>query len=225
MLTLLRKALQRDFTLADAASFICLENMRVFGVLWGTARLRCKAALFGVHVGPGTRAHGPVGLLRWPGGTIRIGANVSLISSWRRGTAATLAAPVRLRVFGDDASIEIGDGAQLSGSSVTARSTSIIIGRKVLLAPNCIIVDSDFHAPWPPESRTDSPGYENDARVVIGDYAWIGMNSLILKGVTIGEGAIVGAGSVVTSDVPPYSVVAGTPARVRRHRTKKFSPL
>ncbi|HZF61822.1 MAG TPA: DapH/DapD/GlmU-related protein, partial [Desulfovibrio sp.] len=47
-------------------------------------------------------------------------------------------------------------------------------------------------------------------------YVWIGMNCLILKGVTIGEGAIIGAGSVVTRDVPPFCLAAGSPARVLR---------
>ena len=53
--------------------------------------------------------------------------------------------------------------------------------------------------------------------VTIGDYAWIGLNCIILTGVTIGEGAIIGAGSVVTRDVPPHCLAAGSPARVLRH--------
>ncbi|MBV8923397.1 DapH/DapD/GlmU-related protein, partial [Bradyrhizobium sp.] len=54
------------------------------------------------------------------------------------------------------------------------------------------------------------------APVVIADKVWIGFNASILKGVTIGEGAVVGACSVVTRDVPPFAVVAGNPARVIR---------
>ena len=54
------------------------------------------------------------------------------------------------------------------------------------------------------------------APVRIGDKAWIGFNAIILKGVTVGEGAIVAAGAVVTKDVPPYTIVAGNPARVIR---------
>ena len=52
------------------------------------------------------------------------------------------------------------------------------------------------------------------AKIVINDYAWINFNSIILKGVTIGEGAIVAAGAVVTQDVPPFTLVAGNPAKV-----------
>ncbi|MDH4236354.1 MAG: hypothetical protein OEV17_03815 [Nitrospira sp.] len=53
-------------------------------------------------------------------------------------------------------------------------------------------------------------------KVDIHDKAWIGLDAIILKGVTIGEGAIVGAGSVVSKDVPPFTIVAGNPARVVR---------
>lgn len=212
----LRKAIQRGLTPTNVLSWCSLETMRCWGSFWGTLRLRCKAALLGVDLGHGVRAHGPVGLMRWPGGSIRIGAGASLISSWRRATAATLTAPVRLRVFGPGAAIEIGSGTQLSGTSITARSTTISIGRQVLLAPNCVIVDSDFHAHWPPEARAHEPGYENDAPVSIGDHVWIGMNSLILKGVSIGEGAIIGAGSVVTRDIPPRCLAAGVPAKIVR---------
>lgn len=212
----LRKARQRGLTPANVVSYLSLQTMRVWGVFWGSLRLRLKAALLGVDTGSNVTAHGPVGLLRWPGSHISIGSKTSLISSWRRATAATLAAPVRLRTFGPGACIELGEGCQLSGTSITARSQKIRLGRQVLVAPNCIITDSDFHAPWPPEARATDPGMERDRPVDIGDYVWIGLNSIILKGVTIGDGAIIGAGSVVTRDVPPFCLAVGVPARVVR---------
>lgn len=54
------------------------------------------------------------------------------------------------------------------------------------------------------------------SRLTICDKSWIGFNSILLKGITVGEGAIVGAGSVVTKDVPPWTIVAGNPAKIIR---------
>lgn len=213
---LMRKAKARGLNIGNIISWLSLGWLSWFGRLWGTVRLQIKARILGVQIGHNVSAHGPVGLLRWPGGQIHIGDKASFISSWRRSTAAALAWPCRLRVFGPGASIEIGEGCQLSGTSITARSTTIRIGNGVLFAPNCIIVDSDFHAPWPANERADKPGYENDKGVEIGDYAWIGMGSVILKGVKIGEGAIIGAGSVVTKDIPANCLAAGSPATVIR---------
>jgi len=215
-MSILKKALERGLTPSNVITYLSLQVMRLAGGFLGILRLRLKALLLGVQVGPGVTAHGPVGLLRWPGSVIRIGAGVSLISSWRRATAAALAHPARLRTFGPGARIDIGPGCQLSGTSITARSQIIRLGRQVMIGPNCCIVDSDFHAHWPPEARATDPGMEGDRPVTIGDYAWLGMNCLVLKGVTIGEGAIIGAGSVVTRDIPPFCLAAGSPARVLR---------
>lgn len=211
----LRKALAVGLTPANVISWLSLKTLIAAETFFGSPRLRVKAFLLGVRLGRRVAARGPVCLMRWPGGEITIGDGVSIVSAWRGATAA-VCGPTRLRVFGPGAKIEIGDGCQLTGASITARSRLIKLGRKVLLGPNCVIVDSDFHSPWPAESRAENPGYENDAPVVVGDYAWIGMNSIILKGVTVGEGAIVGAGSVVTRDAPPRCVVCGSPARVVR---------
>lgn len=212
----LRKARARGLAPSNVISWLSLEIMRIWGAFWGTLRFYAKARLFGVKAGKGITAHGPVGLMRWPGGAISVGSGVSLISSWRRATACALAFPVRLRVFGPGAEIVIGDESQLSGVSISARSTRVEIGRRVLIAPNCVITDSDFHAPWPAEERISAPGMAGDRPVRIGDYAWIGMNSIILKGGEIGEGAVIGAGSVVCGHIPPYCVAAGAPARVIR---------
>lgn len=209
----LAKIRQTGLTFPNIASWLSLKAMFFSGKFFGTLFLHIKAALFGVKLGKNVVAHGKVGLLCWPGGKISVGSNVSIISSWRRSTACAIYHPTRLRVFGKGAEIMIMDGCQISGASITARSKSIKIGRNVLLGPNCIIADSDFHVHWPPEKRADDPGYEHDAPVCIGDFVWIGMNVIILKGVTIGNGAIIGAGSVVTRDIPENSIACGIPAK------------
>lgn len=207
------KARERGLNAANIISWLGIRTSFLAGGIAGTLALRLKARLLGVRLGRNVTACGNVALMRWPGGKISIGNDVQFVSSWRRSTACSLAFPVRLRVFGPGSEIEIGDGCQMSGASITARSCAIRLGRGVLLGPNCIMVDSDFHAHWPPQKRADSPGYENDAPVSIGDYAWIGLNVIILKGVTIGKGAIIGAGSVVTRDIPENFLACGNPCR------------
>jgi acetyltransferase-like isoleucine patch superfamily enzyme len=76
---------------------------------------------------------------------------------------------------------------------------------------NSVIVDTDFH-PISPEDRILNPNEGKTADVIIEDDVFIGMNCLILKGVTIGRGSLIGAGSVVIKDVPPGMIVAGNPA-------------
>ena len=81
-MNMLQKALSRGLTPANIISYASLQIMTRWGRFFGTLRLRCKAALLGVPVGSGVTAHGPVGLMRWPGSHITIGAGTSLISSW-----------------------------------------------------------------------------------------------------------------------------------------------
>lgn len=211
------KARQRGLNLGNIFSWLGIKSWFLASRISGTLALRLKACLFGVELGHNVAAFGNVALMRWPGGRISIGNKVQFVSSWRRTTACSLAFPVRLRVFGPGSAIEIGDGCQLNGTSITARSTVIRLGKGVLLGPNCIITDSDFHAHWPPQDRCELPGYENDAPVRIGDYAWVGLNVIILKGVTIGNGAIIGAGSVVTRDIPANYLACGNPCRPLRN--------
>jgi acetyltransferase-like isoleucine patch superfamily enzyme len=153
---------------------------------------------------------------RAPGAMISIGDNVQLISSSVRATASTLSGPVRLAALADTARIVLGDNVGLNGTSITARTRSISIGAGTIVGPDCVIVDSDFHAMWPPEARQTSPDFASDADVVIGRHVWIGMRSIVLKGVTIGDGAVIAAGSVVTRDVAENVLAGGVPARTIR---------
>jgi len=119
------------------------------------------------------------------------------------------------------AAIRIGERTFI-GASTLVCAESIEIGDDVLVSWGCTFVDHNSHSlSWRHRSRDvtnwfvgkkDWEGVERSP-VRIGNKAWIGFNVIVLKGVSIGEGAIVGAGSVVTRDVPPYTVVAGNPAR------------
>lgn len=84
---------------------------------------------------------------------------------------------------------------------------SIEIGRGAKISHDVTIMDSDAHV-------LEYEGYISSKPVVIGEHVWIGTKAIILKGVKIGDGAVVAAGSVVTKDVPAHCLVAGNPARV-----------
>ncbi len=96
---------------------------------------------------------------------------------------------------------------------VICASQKIRIGNNVNIGANTSIVDSDFH-PIDPSLRRTQPQQANSFPIVIEDDVFIGMNCLILKGVTIGKGTVIGAGSVVSKNLPPFSIAAGNPAKV-----------
>jgi len=102
----------------------------------------------------------------------------------------------------------------LTGSVIVAED-HVSVGNRVLIGANVTITDTDFH-PLDPQERQEDINAGRSAPITIGDDVFIGMNSLILKGVAIGDGSVVGAGSVITQDVPAHTIVAGNPASVIR---------
>ena len=125
--------------------------------------------------------------------------------------------------IGPNGLCSVGDFTLLNGALIMAEER-IEIGSHVLISWNVGIADSDFHPLDAAQRMQDTfalaPYYENrpprpalkTKPVIIKDGAWVGMNAVILKGVTIGENSVVAAGAVVTKSVPPNVVVAGNPA-------------
>lgn len=109
----------------------------------------------------------------------------------------------------------IRDHAQINWNVHIAVNREITIEEYARISWNCSISDSDGHPHQSDLRAQNAPMNLRDIRPVrICKYAWIGNGSYIMKGVTIGEGAVVGANSVVISDVPPYSLALGNPAEV-----------
>lgn len=127
--------------------------------------------------------------------------------------------------------INVGERVHI-GNSTFISIDSIVIGNDVTIAWNCLFYDHNSHSTSWKERRKDTIQELSDlketgdmiknknwdivkhAPIKICDKAWIGVNCTILKGVTIGEGAIVAAGSVVTKNVDPWTIVGGNPAQV-----------
>ena len=108
--------------------------------------------------------------------------------------------------------ISIGENVGISGSTINATKT-IKIGNNVLIGTGCIISDTDSHPVNAFDRINDNFEAIKSSPIEICDNVFIGARSIILKGVTIGEGAIIGAGSVVSKDVPSNTIYAGNPAK------------
>jgi len=118
------------------------------------------------------------------------------------------------KVF-DEPIIRIGNNSYIGSRVSISVAKEVSIGDNCYIADNIIIRDNDGHPIDKKKRYEEQPVIEEDVKPVkIGGHVWIGSGSIILKGVQIHEGAIVGSGSVVTRDVPPFSIVAGNPAKV-----------
>lgn len=162
-------------------------------------------------VGPGTRVPGVIDK-RAPLSKVWIGAGC-LIQG-------------RLVVERNESVISIGENTLVGPDTVIDCALSITVERDVLISYGCNLSDSDNHSIYPEQRIGDLANWMNGrshdwstskmAPIRICNGAWIGARSVILKGVTVGPGAVVGMGSVVTRDVPARTIVAGSPAKVIR---------
>jgi acetyltransferase-like isoleucine patch superfamily enzyme len=147
-------------------------------------------------------------------GQVEIGDSCIIDSSKER--------PICLDV-GNRAFLKMGNGVYLNEGVQIVCNIDVTIGDRCLIASDVVILDDDGHPMdwrmrhdhWPelPEDRLGAP-------IIIEDNVWIGTRAILLKGVTIGSGAVIGAGAVVTHDVPSFVVAGGVPAKVIRELYK-----
>lgn len=122
--------------------------------------------------------------------------------------------------------IELGPGVYIGDGVIISAATDVVIGAYTMVAHGVQIFDNNTHPTDPAErvkhlriivgEEPPAPVSIGKAPIHIGQRCWIGMNSLVLKGVTIGDNTIIGAGSVVVNDIPAGVVAVGNPARVTR---------
>jgi len=175
--------------------------------------IRLVFALNGVRWGRNWRIFGAPVIQRYRGSSIELGDELEL-RSWRTSNPLTPRQPVVLATRTPGARIHVGRRVGMTGATLVA-SDCIEIGDRVALGANAVIVDCDFH-PLDPEARRNTPQAGESRPVVIEHDVFIGMYTLVLKGAHIGVGSVIGAGSVVTGEIPPGVVAAGNPARVLR---------
>ena len=124
--------------------------------------------------------------------------------------AGTVSLQRGIRVVVDGGRLTIGHGTSINGVGTKILcAESVTIGAYCSVSWDVQVLDNDFHT-----MTVDGAAQPSTAPVVIGDHVWIGTRALILKGVTIGDGAVIAAGAVVTKDVPAGAIAAGVPAKV-----------
>lgn len=152
-------------------------------------------------------------------------ASTSLMTHWVRMIRRIICRPV-FDKCGDNVNIEsgarfaTGDGISIGSGSGLGINCSVHgplkIGDNVMMGPNVTIL-TNTHNIEKPDIPMNQQGMRV-AEVVIGNDVWIGMRVIIMPGIKIGDGAVIGAGAVVTKDVPAFAIVGGVPAKVIKYR-------
>ena len=187
---------------------IVYRIIRIWHTYWGTLINKVAMSLSGVKYGKNFTSCGTM-LIRNYSKAIKIGNYVSINSH-------SVANPIggqnkTILVASGNGVISIGNKVGISNSAIFSMN-NIIIEDEVTIGANCKIYDTDFHSSVP-EYRLNGNTNIPSAPIVIKKRVFIGAHSIILKGVTIGKESVVGAGSIVTKDIPGGEIWAGVPAR------------
>ena len=172
-----------------------------------TIYIKLKVILFGIKMGKGCEFYGNLRLYRRPNSSIFIGDNCrfrsisdsNLIGINHKCIIATHQA---------GAVIRIGNNCGFSGTVIGA-FTEINIGNNVRCGANTVITDGDWHSD---DRRTGQ-----SKPVLLCDDVWLGLNVVVLKGVTIGKNSLIGANSVVTKDIPENVIAGGNPCKILKY--------
>jgi hypothetical protein len=164
----------------------------------------------GIAIGKGCRFYGRPILRRTPGSRIIIGAGSEFRSS-RTSNFGGLNRPCYICTQRSGARIEIADTCGFSGTVICAE-VEIVLGTNIWCGINTLITDTDGHPVDAQKRLAGEPG--TAIPITIEDNVWLGLNVIVLKGVTIGKNSVIAANSVVTNSIPANVIAAGYPARV-----------
>jgi acetyltransferase-like isoleucine patch superfamily enzyme len=168
------------------------------------------ARMRGIQIGSGTRFFGLAKFKKARTASIAIGKRNHFRSS-ATSNLIGINRPCIISALEPESVVRIGDDCGFSGT-VIGCFASVTIGHRVKCGANTLITDGDWHAEDPRSSKPRP--------IIIGDDVWLGVNVTVMKGVTIGANSLIGAGSIVTKDIPANVIAAGNPCVVIRNITQ-----
>lgn len=172
-------------------------------IIWTPINYSC-AKWWSIQIGKGCKFIGKTYFKRVQNASIVIGEDCVFLSS-KRSNLVGLYCPCIISAEQKQAEIKIGKHCGFSGTRIWA-AKRIIIGDNVRCGANSYITDTDSHS--------DDYRAGKDSEVIIEDNVWIGMNVIVLKGVRIGKNSVIGAGSIVTKNIPENVIAAGNPCKI-----------
>lgn len=194
---------------------IAARACRKLAYLGASVVARVRLRQYNVTYGKGLVVYGSPIVSVVDGSSLELGDRV-VLCSWSAYTALGVPHAVILRTLQPGARIVIGNDVGVSGASICA-ATSVEVGHRTLLGANVIITDTDFHPVHPTGRRYAAASEASSSKVVIEEDVFIGANAIVLKGVRVGRGSVIGAGSVVVNNIPAGVIAAGNPCRVIRN--------
>lgn len=173
---------------------------------------RIKLQAFGIEYDKNCQIMAHCTIITGRSSQVSIGKNFRLVSSDLINPLCKNKACINVS---ENACLQIGDNCGMSSPTIWVRK-SVKIGNNVNLGGGCLLFDTDAHSLNYLHRRNGITDMANriDKEIIIDDDVLVGANTIILKGVHIGARSVIGAGSVVTKDIPEDSIVAGNPAKV-----------
>ncbi len=183
--------------------YVNVVNKRIALFFWNFVNI-LSAKLWRVNIGRHCHFYGKTIFRTLPNSKIYINHDCTFNSS-HRSNLIGIFSPCMISTIKQGAVINIGSNCGFSGT-VIGCAQHIKIGNNVRCGANTMITDSDWHS--------EDPRTGNDKPVIIDDNVWLGYGVKVLKGVHIGENTLIGAGSVVTKDIPANVIAAGNPCKI-----------
>lgn len=185
------------------------KSINRLSVYWN----RILLLILGIKHGANCRLYGRIHFKLSSTTQISIGENFCYTSGWNINP---LCSNRHGSIYGtQNAIIKIGNNVEMSSTIIWCHK-EIEIGNNVKIGGNCTLIDTDSHHLDYKKRRKKSSDIGETKNIHIEDDVWIGMNTIILKGVRIGKGSVIGANSVVTKNIPSNCIAAGNPAKILR---------